>query len=134
MTSPDAVTWILDSLHQALARIPAMAEEMSSREFCGDSANGSVRVFFSAVGEFRRVEIEPDFYRSAGTQRLEAALLESFGKAESAAAAAREEFGADLVFMGIPIASALRGGSIIDLLPPPSRISEVLDGHWNGRS
>jgi DNA-binding protein YbaB len=127
MSPDDAIARILDSLREALTEIPRSIEALREREVSGESANGAVRIFYGALGELKRIEVEPDFLRSTDNQRIEQALLEAFTKADRAAAAARTEFQSSLTFMGISIGQAVQGGSISGVLPTPSRISEVFD-------
>lgn len=127
MRPDDAIGQILGSLRAALAEIPASIAALREQEASGESANGAVRVVYSALGDLKRVEVEPDFLRSAPRQRIEAALLDAFGQAGRAADAARADAVSGLTFMGIPLGGVLGGGSISSVLPPVGKTSAIFD-------
>lgn len=127
MRPDDAIEEILRSLHTALADIPPSIAALRERETPGESGNGAVRVVFGALGDLKRVEVEPDFLHSASRQRIEAALLDAFVQAERAAEAARADFGSGLTFMGIPLGAVLRGRSIASVLPPVEETPAIFD-------
>jgi DNA-binding protein YbaB len=127
MRPDDAIDQILRSLHAALADIPASIAALTEQEAPGESANGAVRVAYGALGDLKRVEVERDFLHSASRQRIEAALLDAFAQAERAAEAARAEFGGGLTFMGVPLGTVLRGGSISSVLPPMEETPAIFD-------
>lgn len=127
MTQDDVVGQILRALRTSLEEIPKSVAALKEKEVRGEAANGAVRVTYGALGDLKRVEVEPEFLHSAPARRIEAALLEAFGQAERAAGAARADFGSDLTLLGLPIGAALRGGSVTAMLPPVGEISGLFE-------